>query len=275
MPDGVGAANTCCSKACAARSSVDSAPSRPTSIMPSGNPADIAHGTLMAGWPVTSYGAVLASRPGPRRWRRRRRRWPPALRTRSTTHRWTGWCRRGYAPDPVSLVWLPPEKQALTDRLAQDGAAGIEDPLHHRGIRVRDVALQDRRAVHHRHSGDTDVVLDGHGLARKHSVVRAADRRPVVPRTQRVAGVCWPLTALSRVAHRRNGFDQLVESVIGLQGGVDQGAERRHLVVGQAEVVRRRDPPYVVGGWSGNGHESSRTEDTDRDYRDLREAVIG
>jgi len=35
-----------------ARSSVDSAPSRPTSIMPSGNPADIAHGTLMAGWRV-------------------------------------------------------------------------------------------------------------------------------------------------------------------------------------------------------------------------------
>jgi hypothetical protein len=32
---------------------------RPTSIMPTGSPCDIAQGTFIAGWPVTSKGAVF------------------------------------------------------------------------------------------------------------------------------------------------------------------------------------------------------------------------
>ncbi len=56
---GAGGRKTSRSKASAARRMVASSPCRPTSIMPTGSPADIAQGTFMAGWPVTSNGAVL------------------------------------------------------------------------------------------------------------------------------------------------------------------------------------------------------------------------
>jgi hypothetical protein len=46
-------------KASAARNTVPSSQCRPTSIMPTGNPADLPAGTVMAGWPVTSNGQVL------------------------------------------------------------------------------------------------------------------------------------------------------------------------------------------------------------------------
>ena len=43
----------------AARSTVASSKCRPTSIIPTGSPSELAHGTLNAGLPVTSKGAVL------------------------------------------------------------------------------------------------------------------------------------------------------------------------------------------------------------------------
>jgi AcrR family transcriptional regulator len=51
--------NTWCSNASAARRTVASSAWRPTSIMPTGSPSDMAQGTFMAGWPVTSNGAVF------------------------------------------------------------------------------------------------------------------------------------------------------------------------------------------------------------------------
>jgi diacylglycerol kinase family enzyme len=51
--------NSCCSKASAARRMVASSAWPPTSIIPMGRPCDMAQGTFMAGWPVTSKGAVF------------------------------------------------------------------------------------------------------------------------------------------------------------------------------------------------------------------------
>jgi hypothetical protein len=45
--------------ASAARNTVPSSQWRPTSIMPTGSPADMPAGTVAAGWPVTSNGQVL------------------------------------------------------------------------------------------------------------------------------------------------------------------------------------------------------------------------
>src|SRR5215216_8106888 len=51
--------NTWRSNASAARRTVASSAWRPTSIMPKASPSDMAQGTFMAGWPVTSNGAVF------------------------------------------------------------------------------------------------------------------------------------------------------------------------------------------------------------------------
>jgi MFS family permease len=51
--------NTWRSNASAARRMVASSAWRPISIMPTGSPSDMAQGTFMAGWPVTSNGAVF------------------------------------------------------------------------------------------------------------------------------------------------------------------------------------------------------------------------
>jgi hypothetical protein len=51
--------STLCSYACASANSVDSSQCRPININPTGSPSDFAHGTLIAGCPVISNGAVL------------------------------------------------------------------------------------------------------------------------------------------------------------------------------------------------------------------------
>jgi hypothetical protein len=48
-----------CSKACAARMRVSSSKCRPTSMAPIGRPLTLPHGTVSAGWPLTSNGQVF------------------------------------------------------------------------------------------------------------------------------------------------------------------------------------------------------------------------
>ena len=71
--------------------------------------------------------------------------------------------------------------QILAGRLARDGAAGIENPRHHRGVDFRHITFEQRRAVHHRHAGDADVVLDRDLLAAQQPVAAGPDIRLPVP----------------------------------------------------------------------------------------------
>ena len=57
------------------------------------------------------------------------------------------------------------EAEILADGLADDGAAGVEDAGDDGGVDVGHVALERRGAVHHRHAGEADVVLERHLLA--------------------------------------------------------------------------------------------------------------
>src|SRR6202035_3283039 len=92
------------------------------------------------------------------------------------------------------------------------------------GIGIGDVALQRRGAVHHGNAGETDVVLDGNGLAGQFAARRALDRGLDVP------GVVFVLLAFRAVAGRprifhgrniiRHGIDDVVGGVISLHQGV-------------------------------------------------------
>jgi hypothetical protein len=57
------------------------------------------------------------------------------------------------------------EAQALAHGFAEDGAAGVEDPLDHGGVLVGHVAVEQDGAVAHGHAGHGHIVLDRDGPA--------------------------------------------------------------------------------------------------------------
>ena len=52
------------------------------------------------------------------------------------------------------------QAKILTGRFAQDGSACIEDARDDGGVIIGDIPLHGAGPVHHRHTGNTDVVLD-------------------------------------------------------------------------------------------------------------------
>src|SRR5262249_57868252 len=86
------------------------------------------------------------------------------------------------------------EAEVLAVRLADDGAARVEDARHDGGVDVGDISLEGRGAVHHRHAGQAHVVLEGDLLARELPRRRALHFRLVVP------GVVLVLLALRPMA---------------------------------------------------------------------------
>ena len=51
------------------------------------------------------------------------------------------------------------EAEILADRLADDRAAGVENARRDGRVDIRHIAFHRRGAVHHRHAGETDIVL--------------------------------------------------------------------------------------------------------------------
>src|SRR5918996_5038466 len=105
------------------------------------------------------------------------------------------------------------EAEILAGRLADDGAAGIEDARDHGGVDLGHVALDHPAAVHVRHARDADVVLDADTFAAQEAGTGALDLAAPGP------GVIWilfrrgPSAGGTRVLHRQARLGQLVEAV--------------------------------------------------------------
>ena len=56
--------------------------------------------------------------------------------------------------------------EIFAHRLAGDRAASVENARDDGRVDIRHIAFHRRGAVHHRHPGDADIVLDGKSLAR-------------------------------------------------------------------------------------------------------------
>src|SRR3981081_3200043 len=78
------------------------------------------------------------------------------------------------------------ETEAFADCLAEDGAAGVQNPRDDSGVDLRHVALKHACAVHHRHASHADVVLDGDRLAGEDARRGAFDFRAPVPGTEQI-----------------------------------------------------------------------------------------
>ena len=103
-------------------------------------------------------------------------------------------------------------------RLADDGAAGVEDAGNDGRIDVGHVAFECRGAVHHRHAGEADIILEDDALARQRSVRGAAHFGLHRPGIERVFVGAWPVAGCAWVAHRRQIVGQLIDPIVGLEG---------------------------------------------------------
>jgi hypothetical protein len=146
------------------------------------------------------------------------------------------------------------EAEALADRLAEDGAAGVQDALDHGGVLVGHVAVQQRRPVAHGHAGDGDVVLDGDGPAGQRPTIGALDPDPPGPSPEPVLLRPGGGTAVARVTRLPLGLLELVEPVVGSQEPLDQCLEGGHPLLGDAEVELAGDRGELLGCGTLNGH---------------------
>ena len=114
--------------------------------------------------------------------------------------------------------------EILAMRLADDGAAGVEDARDDGGIGIGHVAFERRGAVHHGNAGQADIVLERDRLAGELAARRALDRRLDVPGVVLVLVALGTVAGRSRIGHGRDvirhGIDDVVGGVISLHQGV-------------------------------------------------------
>ncbi len=150
------------------------------------------------------------------------------------------------------------EAKILAGRLAGDDAASIEDAGDHGGVDLRDIALEHPAAIHQRHAGDADVVLDGDPLAGEHAARSAPDVGLPGPGIVGIFRRRRAPAGGARVFHRQRRLDQLVEPGIGGQraghdllerGGVGRGQVHAERAGNGQQLIRRRR-------FHGYGHRS-------------------
>jgi len=131
--------------------------------------------------------------------------------------------------------------KAFAIRLARDFTARVEDARDHRRVDVGHVALEHRSAVHHRHAGDADVVLDRDPLAAQRPARGALDRGLVVPRVQRVLVALGTVARRARVFDRRLRFDEFLQALVGRHGPGHQALEGHEVLRAQVQTELRGD----------------------------------
>src|SRR5208282_1218665 len=93
------------------------------------------------------------------------------------------------------------EAETLAMGLADDLPARVQDAGDDGGVEVGYVTLQRRRAAHHRHAREHDIVLEHYGPAFQLSLARARDGRFVIP------GVVFVLLGTGTIARCARIFD--------------------------------------------------------------------
>ena len=141
------------------------------------------------------------------------------------------------------------EAEIFAMRLADDGAAGVEDARDDGGIHIGSIALECRGAVHHGHAGEADIVLQRDRLAGELAACRALDRGLDVPRIVLVLLAIRTIAGRSRIGHGRDVIGHGIDDVIG-------GVVSRHQgVVGFEFLVAERMPrsSATLRNWSRVG----------------------
>ena len=141
------------------------------------------------------------------------------------------------------------QAEVLAVRLADDRAAGVEDARDDRRVDVGHVAFERRRAVHHRHAGEADVVLQDDALAGERTVRRALDLGLHVPGAERVLGRRGPVAGRARIAHLGQVVGQRVDAVVGLHRSLEHLEVVADLVIATCSCAARRRSRSSARAW--------------------------
>jgi hypothetical protein len=121
-------------------------------------------------------------------------------------------------------------------RLAGDGAAGIEHAPRHGGVDLRHETLQRRGAVHHRYTGQCDVVLQHHLAASERPARGAPDVGLDIPGVEFVLVSRRPASRCAGVYHLGKEVGQLIDAVVGGKAAFHLLQVLRQLRFGQMHV---------------------------------------
>ncbi len=144
--------------------------------------------------------------------------------------------------------------QVLAHRLAADRAAGVEDAADDRGVNIGHIALQHAAAVHHRHSGQADVVLERNRPAGQRTRRGAFDFGPPVPGAQGIVLGLGTMAGRTRIGHRQAGDGELIQAGVRGQHAVHQALEGFQVVFGQVQGVAVGHIGQLIQAWSLEAH---------------------
>src|SRR3984957_11062448 len=147
--------------------------------------------------------------------------------------------------------------EILAGRLARDRAARFEDPRHHGGVKFRNIALQQHRAIHHRNTRDADVILDRDTLAAQQTLCPAMDIRLPVPRAVWIFRCRGAVSRGSRRNWRKRRRDQFVEPAIRGQRSLEGLLKGRSFIGRKNEAEIRSEAIDLLQRRKTNHHVSS------------------
>jgi len=123
--------------------------------------------------------------------------------------------------------------------LAGDLGAGIEHARDDGRVEIGNVAFQRRRAVHHRHARQHDIVLERDGLALEFAARRTLDGRFAVPGVARIVFRRRPVARRARILHHRHLVRHRRDEVVGIDRALHQAAERDDVFVRERQTTLR------------------------------------
>src|SRR5271168_490528 len=142
-------------------------------------------------------------------------------------------------------------------RLALDRCAGVQETGDDRGVDVGDIAFERRGAVHHRHAGDADVVLDGDRLPFELAARRALDVGLYVPGVERILLGARPIPGRAWIFDDRNLVRHLIDDIVSGKAAVHQRNELADAFLRHGHTEALDDVRHLFDRWALYTHELS------------------
>ena len=149
------------------------------------------------------------------------------------------------------------QTKAFAMRLALDRRAGIQEARNDRRVDVGNIAFEGRGAIHHRHAGDADIVLDGDRLALELALRRALNVSLHVPGVERIFLGARPIPGRARIFDDRNLVRHLIDDIVSGEAAVHQRNELADAFLRHGHAEALDDVRHLFDCWALYTHELS------------------
>ena len=139
-------------------------------------------------------------------------------------------------------------------RLADNRAAGIENAGDDGCVDIGRIAFERRGAVHHRHAGEADIVLERDALSFERAGGGAAHFAFHIPGIERVFVGTRLVARRARIFHLGQIVGKRVDAIIGLEGRFHLAKKGRQIGIAHGHVEIADDPAQLIQCRAANGH---------------------